>query len=255
MILTQYPIDGKPGKAYKVTSPFGWRVHPTSGQKSHHNGVDLWGGAPTIYIESFRMGKVVFAGPSKSRKADGSLGGFGFHVMVKHIIDGEVYISVYAHMVEGSIKVKVGDRVLAGTVLGKMGATGDVTGKHLHFEIYKGKKYTWSATGKNFVDPMAFIKAQIAKEAVAATAKHDTPHTDKPSIAPAHSIEKPVEKPVAKVAAPVKVKEPVKVAKTHTIVAGDSYWSIGEKYGIEHTAIQKANGHKALHPGDTVIIP
>jgi murein DD-endopeptidase MepM/ murein hydrolase activator NlpD len=213
MIYTQYPIDGKPGKTYKVTSPFGWRTHPTSGNKSHHNGVDLWGGASTIYIESFRMGKVVFAGPSKSRKADGSLGGFGFHVMIKHIIDGEVYVSVYAHLVEGSIKVKVGDRVVAGTVLGKMGATGDVTGKHLHWEICKGKKYAWSATGKNFVDPMAFTKALIAKEAVVASAPKSTPETAKASVMPAHSLPvQPAAKPAA--AAPIKIKEPVKTTTT-----------------------------------------
>lgn len=171
----QLPIDGKLGKEFRITSPFGWRIHPTNGQKSHHNGVDLWGGANTIYIESFSNGKVIFSGPSKSRKADGSLGGFGHHVMIKHIVDGKVYISVYAHMVEGSIKVKVGDRVVTGTVLGKMGATGDVTGKHLHFEITEAKKYVWSATGKNFVDPIEFIKIHVAKEKLAKTIKKDTP--------------------------------------------------------------------------------
>jgi CDP-diglyceride synthetase len=36
----------------------------------------------------------------------------------------------------------------------------------LHFEIYKGKRYTWSADGKNFVDPIAFIKALQVKEAL-----------------------------------------------------------------------------------------
>jgi murein DD-endopeptidase MepM/ murein hydrolase activator NlpD len=95
--------------------------------------------------------------------------------MLKHWIDGQVYISVYAHLVEGSIAVKVGDSVRAGVPLGKMGATGDVTGKHLHFEIYKGKRYTWSADGKNFVDPIEFIKALQVKEALLKAAPLPTP--------------------------------------------------------------------------------
>jgi len=176
MANTQYPIDGKIGKEYKITSPFGWRQHPTDPSKrSHHNGVDLWGAAPVIYIEAFRYGKVIFAGPSKSKKADGSLGGFGYHVMILHIINGKPYVSVYAHMVKDSIQVKSGQRVSTGTVLGKMGATGDVTGKHLHFEICAGKKYTWTADGKGFVEPMAFIKTLIAAEAVVAAAPKATP--------------------------------------------------------------------------------
>ncbi len=34
MAKTQYPIDGKKGKAWKITSPFGWRVHPIEKSKS-----------------------------------------------------------------------------------------------------------------------------------------------------------------------------------------------------------------------------
>lgn len=172
--MTQFPVDGKPNKGWKITSPFGWRTHPTSGKRSHHNGVDIWSGA-NVYVEAFHLGKVIFAGPSKARKADGSLGGFGHHVMLKHWVDGEVFVSVYAHLVEGSIAVKVGDSVRAGVPLGKMGATGDVTGKHLHFEIFKGKRYTWSADGKNFVDPIAFIKALQVKQALLKAAPLPTP--------------------------------------------------------------------------------
>lgn len=185
----QYPVDGRPGKDYRVTSPFGWRTHPTSGKKSHHNGVDIWADG-TVYNEAIWPGVVVFAGPSKSRKADGSLGGFGYHVMVRHIIDKKPYISVYAHMVEGSLKVKVGDRVRAGAILGKMGATGDVTGKHLHFELYQGRKYTWSANGKNFVDPMEFIKAHIAKAKVMASIKKETPENAPVAPVAVHGPEK-----------------------------------------------------------------
>lgn len=200
MAKTQFPIDGRLGKEYKVTSPFGWRTHPTSGKKSHHNGVDLWGGA-NLYNEAFHDGTVIFSGPSKLKKSDGSVGGFGYHVMIHHKIDGKDYVSVYAHNEKDSIKVKKGQKVVAGTVLGKMGASGDVTGKHLHFEIYVGKTYAWSATGKNFVDPIAFIKALMAKEAVLATAPLETPE-DAP-VAPV-AVHGPATKPAVAPVTPAK---------------------------------------------------
>lgn len=190
--MVQFPVDGQPGKAWKITSPFGWRIHPTSGNKSHHNGVDIWSSA-NVYNEAFARGVVIFAGPSKAKKADGSLGGFGWHVMIRHNIEGELYVSVYAHMVEGTLKVKKGDKVVAGTVLGRMGASGDVTGKHLHFEIHKGKNYAWSANGSGFVDPIAFIKALLAKEAVIKSAPHPTPEP-----APAVAVKPAPEKKVSK---------------------------------------------------------
>lgn len=196
MAKTQNPIDGKLGKEYKVTSPFGWRQHPTDPKrKSHHNGVDLWGGAATIYIEAFADGVVVHAGPSSKKLANGKVGGFGFHVIIRHKISGKDYTSVYAHMVEGSIQVKKGQKVTAGTVLGKMGATGDVTGKHLHFEICSGKVYAWSADGKGFVDPLVFIKRIMAAEAVIAEAPKATP-ADAPVAPVAVHAPAPAAKPV-----------------------------------------------------------
>lgn len=186
MAKTQFPIDGKLNKQYKVTSPYGWRIHPVQKTKKHHNGVDLWGAAATIYIEAFHDGKVIFAGPSKTKNPDGSVGGFGYHVMIQHKIDGKFYVSNYDHMREGSIKVKVGQKVEAGTVLGVMGATGMVTGKHLHWEICIGKVYKWTGTGKGYVDPMTFTKALIAKEKALAEAAIDTPDDGVVQEAPVH---------------------------------------------------------------------
>lgn len=186
MAKTQFPIDGKLGKQYKVTSEYGWRIHPVEKTKKHHNGVDLWGAAATIYIESFHDGKVIFAGPSSKKNADGSVGGFGYHVMVQHKIDGKFYVSVYAHMRKGSLKVKVGQKIDAGTVLGIMDATGMVTGKHLHWEICVGKKYVWTGNGKGYVDPMKFTKALIVKEAALAEAAVATPEDGTVAPAPTH---------------------------------------------------------------------
>lgn len=189
MAKTQFPIDGKLGKQYKVTSEYGWRIHPVEKTKKHHNGVDLWGAAGTIYIEAFHDGKVIFAGPSKTRNPDGSVGGFGYHVMILHKIDGKNYVSVYCHMVKDSLKVKVGQKIEAGTVLGKMGATGMVTGKHLHWEICVGKSYRWTGNGKGYVDPMKFTKALIAKEKALAEAAVATPEDGRVQAAPEHNEE------------------------------------------------------------------
>lgn len=52
-------------------------------------------------------------------------------------LDGKL-TATYSHMQAGSLKVKVGDIVSAGTPLGIEGATGNVTGQHLHFEMYEG---------------------------------------------------------------------------------------------------------------------
>jgi murein DD-endopeptidase MepM/ murein hydrolase activator NlpD len=199
MAKTQLPIDGKLGKQFKVTSPFGWRKDPLGrAAKKHHNGVDLWGAAPTIYIEAFHDGKVLHAGPSKRRKADGSVGGFGYNVVIQHKINGKFYTSCYAHMKEGSIKVKAGQKVTAGTVLGVMATTGDSTGKHLHWEIWQGKTHGWSADGKGFVSPLDFVEGLMKAEAAVAAAPKAT--VEDAPVAPVAVHGAPAKKPVAKVA-------------------------------------------------------
>ncbi len=210
MAKTQWAIDGTFGKTYKITSPFGWRVDPLGrAPKKHHNGMDLWGAAEVIYVEAFHDGKVLFAGPSKRRKEDGSVGGFGYHVVIQHKINGKFYTSCYAHLREGSLKVKAGQKVTAGTVLGVMGTTGDSTGKHLHWEIWQGKTHGWSADGKGFVDPFEFVKALILKERAEAAGKESTPDDAPVAKAPVHgTTPKPAAKPAVKAAAPV-AKKPV----------------------------------------------
>jgi hypothetical protein len=59
MAKSQWPVDGKPGKSWKVTSPFGYRVHPIKKTKKHHNGVDIWQGGATTYLEAWADGKVI----------------------------------------------------------------------------------------------------------------------------------------------------------------------------------------------------
>jgi hypothetical protein len=161
MAKPQYPIDGKFGKVWKVTSPFGWRIHPIEKYKKHHNGVDLWGSNSKIYIEAFHDGLVIAAGTSKLKNADGSLGGVGWYVDIRSKINGTFFVHRYAHMVENSLKVKKGQQVEAGTILGIMGNTGASAGRHLHFEINKGKVWRWTSDGSGFVNPLEFVKNTI----------------------------------------------------------------------------------------------
>jgi len=168
---TQYPIDGKKGKAWKITSPFGWRIHPIEKTKKHHNGDDIWGSNPKIFIEAWRDGKVVYAGPSRLKNADGSLGGIGYYVDIRSKIEGKWYVTRSGHMAEGSLKVKTGQKVEAGTILGIMGNTGASAGRHLHFEIVEGKTHRWDLNGKGFVSPIAFVEAVMAFEKLKASAK------------------------------------------------------------------------------------
>jgi len=177
MAKTQYPIDGKKGKAWKITSPFGWRVHPIEKIKKHHNGDDIWGSNPKIYCEAWHDGTVVYAGTSKLKNADGSLGGVGYYVDLRSKIDGKWYVARYGHMAEGSLKVKTGQKIEAGTILGIMGNTGASAGRHLHFEIVEGKVHRWDLNGKGFVSPIKFVEAVMAYEELKASAQEITPDT------------------------------------------------------------------------------
>jgi murein DD-endopeptidase MepM/ murein hydrolase activator NlpD len=186
MAKPQYPIEGKFGKAWKVTSPFGWRIHPIEKYKKHHNGCDLWGANPKIYIEAFHDGLVIAAGTSKLKNADGSLGGVGWYVDIRSKINGNFYVHRYAHMVENSLKVKKGQKVEAGTILGIMGNTGASAGRHLHFEINKGKIWRWTSDGSGFVNPLEFVKNTIEAWQLEDSIPQATPEDAPVAPAPIH---------------------------------------------------------------------
>jgi hypothetical protein len=186
MAKPQYPIDGKLGKHYKVTSSYGYRIHPIEKYKKHHNGVDLWGAKEPLYIESWHDGVVIAAGTSKQRLKSGAVGGVGWYVDIRSKVNGQYYVARYAHMVPNSLKVKTGQKVEAGTILGKMGTSGASTGKHLHFEICAGKVHRWTADGKGFVDPLKFVENTIAQHNLISDAPKATPEDALVAPAPVH---------------------------------------------------------------------
>jgi murein DD-endopeptidase MepM/ murein hydrolase activator NlpD len=77
-------------------------------------------------------------------------GGYGTHVVINHIINGQKVQSTYAHMIVGSPMVTVGQAVAVGQPLGLVGSTGASTGAHLHLGI---------TVNGSFVDPFAWLKA------------------------------------------------------------------------------------------------
>ncbi|MBW2472609.1 MAG: M23 family metallopeptidase, partial [Deltaproteobacteria bacterium] len=103
-----------------ISSGFGMRIHPITGQNRMHNGVDM-DGATGDPIRAVKSGRVILAGTK---------GGYGTTVMIDH---GGGMVTLYAH--QSGLEVSTGDRVSAGQVIGYVGSTGVSTGPHLHFEV------------------------------------------------------------------------------------------------------------------------
>ncbi|MEH1829480.1 MAG: M23 family metallopeptidase [Nostoc sp.] len=114
-----------------ITSLFGWRVHPITGNQRFHAGTDL--GAPT--------GTPVLAAAAGQVETADWMGGYGLTVILNHKSAEQ---TLYGHMSE--ILVKPGQWVQPGTVIGLVGSTGASTGPHLHFEVRHLTQNGWVAT-------------------------------------------------------------------------------------------------------------
>lgn len=111
--------------AAEISSGFGNRSAPCRGCSSYHQGLDFAPGYGTP-IQSIADGTVISAG---------SGGGYGTHVILEHVINGQKVTTLYAHMAADSTPLSAGDTVAAGDYIGQVGDTGLSTGAHLHFEL------------------------------------------------------------------------------------------------------------------------
>jgi murein DD-endopeptidase MepM/ murein hydrolase activator NlpD len=111
---TAWPVRGW------ISSGFGSRVSPLSGEKGYHGGVDIANDLGTP-VRATADGRVAYAGWE---------GGYGKLVVVEH---GHGFSTYYGHLSE--IQASVGQMVRRGTAIGLMGQTGDATGPHVHYEI------------------------------------------------------------------------------------------------------------------------
>lgn len=112
--IPRWPVEAP------VTSPYGLRWRGILPEV--HRGIDLAVPEGTE-VRTMAPGRVRFAG---------TMGGYGTVVWMDH---GGAVLTVYAHLSE--TRVRTGDVIGGGTVLGLSGATGDVSGPHLHFEIWR----------------------------------------------------------------------------------------------------------------------
>jgi len=114
-----------PWRGY-VSSGYGWRVHPISGEKNLHRGVDI-AVAEGTPVAAIHEGRVVSAGDA---------GSYGLCVVIE---DEKGYQSRYAHC--SSLSVTAGQEVKRGDVIAAVGNTGNSTGPHLHLEVMLDDEY------------------------------------------------------------------------------------------------------------------
>lgn len=118
----------------RLTSTFGWRIHPITHERKFHEGLDLAAPLGTP-VYAMADGVVLYAGPAR---------GFGNEVVLSHA--GGV-TTVYGHM---SRIVVTSGPVRAGQVIALVGSEGDSTGPHLHVEV---------RVDDTPVDPLAWLAA------------------------------------------------------------------------------------------------
>ena len=113
-----------------VTSYYGYRVHPISGEKNYHTGVDI----------GMAQGTEILAGHDGTVTLAGNAGGYGLCVAIEgEAYEGHTLTTKYGHC--SQILVSVGQEVKAGDVIAKVGSTGNSTGPHLHLEVLVDGQY------------------------------------------------------------------------------------------------------------------
>lgn len=114
----QWPVPS----SHTITSNYGYRIHPISGTKKLHAGIDI--GAPGgSNIVAADAGTVVLS-------SFGYNGGYGNYVIISH---GNGITTRYAHC--SNLFVSTGESVSKGQVIAAVGSTGASTGNHCHFEV------------------------------------------------------------------------------------------------------------------------
>jgi murein DD-endopeptidase MepM/ murein hydrolase activator NlpD len=123
-----YPVSGD------ITSPFGKRIDPLTGEIAFHSGTDI----------SSKLGSPIRATADGVVSHSGWTRTSGYVVVLEH---GCGYTTVYAHNKTNA--VKVGQKVKRGDIIGYVGSTGKSTGPHLHYEVWKDGK---SVDAQQYID-------------------------------------------------------------------------------------------------------
>lgn len=123
----QKPLFCKPVTKGRLTSGFGWRVHPIDGVGKMHQGVDYAAprGTPVMAAASGHVSRATIRS------------GYGKCVELCH---SGGHQTLYAHLERFTPCLKPGQTVCQGQVIGYVGSTGKATGPHLHFEVHYAKR-------------------------------------------------------------------------------------------------------------------
>ena len=120
-----------------VSSKFGYRIHPISGDRSFHTGIDI----------ALPEGTPILAGGSGVVTQSGWNGGYGYSITIYY---GNGISALYAHC--SVLFFTVGQEVEPGDVIAHVGSTGDSTGPHLHMEVMKNGQ---------FLNPIFFVMGNV----------------------------------------------------------------------------------------------
>jgi murein DD-endopeptidase len=133
--MTKLHLPWPSGRRINPNGKYGWRIHPKTGRRAFHTGVDVGGTYPVTVAAD---GTVVTVGWNHT--------GGGHTVVINH---GEIH-TAYFHGRERSV-LKVGQKVKAGDFVYVSGATGVATGPHLHFEVRRSRNQS------THIDPTPYL--------------------------------------------------------------------------------------------------
>lgn len=144
--------------SYIVTSRFGMRKHPILGSKKMHNGIDL------VATKDGETGQTDYI----LAHTGGTVEGVGYDISAGNYVKIRVSadtVMVYYHLRDKST-LKKGAVVKTGEVIGYMGKTGNVTGKHLHWGIKRNNEW---------IDPEPYLNKEYTVEVKATAVTLDLP--------------------------------------------------------------------------------
>jgi len=125
-----WPVPG----SHRITSPYGYRIHPVYKSRKFHSGIDVGAG----------YGLDIIAGGDGIVTLATTNGGYGKCIIINH---GSGFATLYGHC--STLLVAQGDKVTKGQTIAKVGSTGVSTGPHLHFEVRVNGATT---------DPLQYLK-------------------------------------------------------------------------------------------------
>lgn len=127
---------------YTVTSGYGERTDPITGEKALHDGIDLSAPEDTDIVASY-SGFVVETNFQED--------GLGEYIVIEHNLDGEIFRTTYGHLLKDSTIITIGQLVDKNQKIATIGSTGRSTGTHVHFMISTFKNNKKEIIDSNFM--------------------------------------------------------------------------------------------------------